>query len=60
MNNVINLKPVIDSEKLLRELEAIDRIEKLAQQMEQYDMTQRSKMIAHTAGYLKRLIIQSE
>jgi cell fate (sporulation/competence/biofilm development) regulator YmcA (YheA/YmcA/DUF963 family) len=60
MTNVINMKPALDETKIQREIEAIERIQKIALEMEKYDQSKRSKMIAHTAGYLKKLILNLE
>jgi len=60
MKNVISIKPAIDEARIQKEIEAIERIQKIAIEMEKYDDTKRSKMIAHTAGYLKKLILNLE
>ena len=40
MTNVINMKPALDETKIQREIEAIERIQKIALEMEKYDQQQ--------------------
>lgn len=49
--------PAINDEKLKQEIAAIDRIEKIAEKMQTNTKSERAKMIAHTAKYLKKLIL---
>ena len=54
MENVISIIPAINSEKLKSELEAIERIEKIATLMQKEGKNEKAKMIEHTAKYLKK------
>lgn len=59
MENVISIIPAINSEKLKSELEAIERIEKIATLMQKKGKNEKAKMIEHTAKYLKKLILEN-
>lgn len=58
MKNVISIMPAINEEKLKQELDAISRIENIAEKMQGQSKSERAKMIAHTAKYLKKLILE--
>ncbi len=56
MSNVISIVPNINIDKLKDEIERIDKIQRMAEQMQMHCKSEKAKMIEHTAKYLKKLI----
>ncbi len=56
MSNVISIVPNINIDKLKNEIERIDKIQRMAEQMQMHSKSEKAKMIEHTAKYLKKLL----
>lgn len=56
MSNVISIVPNINIDKLKNEIERIDKIQRMAEQMQINCRSEKAKMIEHTAKYLKKLL----